>query len=166
MSSQTEVSTSSLSAYLNDHLAGSKSAIELVDNFRADNEGTPLGEVLARLATEIDEDRGTLEDVMARLGVGSSNLKQAGGWLMERISRVRFNQRVVGSEAASRLLQLETLSLGIEGKRLLWKALQELAGAEPRLKGVDFAHLVARAKSQRKAIEPFRLEAAVEGLAA
>ncbi len=167
MSSQTQLSTSTLSAYLNDHLAGSKAGIDLAESCRADNEGTPLGDVMARLVTEIEEDRATLEDLMSRLGVEHGRVKQAGAWVMEKLGRVRFAEHITGSEATSRLMQLEALSLGIEGKRLLWKALQELAQAGSlRFVGPDLAALIARAESQRARIEPFRLEAARDGLAA
>jgi hypothetical protein len=166
MSSQTELSPSTLSAYLNDHLAGSKAGIELAQSCRADHEGTPLGNVMDRLVTEIDEDRNTLEDLMSRLGIEHSRVKQAGGWVMEKLSRIRFAEHVTGSEATSRLMQLETLSLGIEGKHLLWKALRELGRDQPGLQGIDFDRLVSRAEAQRESIEPFRLEAAAEGLTA
>lgn len=69
-------------------------------------------------------------------------------------------------DTTSRLMQLETLSLGIEGKRMLWKALQQVTQASSGAAGVDFDHLIARAEAQRAEIEPFRLEAAGEGLAA
>jgi hypothetical protein len=155
-----------LSSYLNDHLAGSRAAIHLVGNIRDENEGTPLGDLMGRLGTAIESDRDTLEGLMSRLGIEPSSAKQAAGWMLERLSRLRFAERVTGSAATSRLMQLEMLSIGIEGKRLLWKALQELAQAASVFEGVDFDSLIARADSQRQEVEPFRLEAAREGLAA
>jgi hypothetical protein len=166
MSNQTSTITpqSTLSSYLNDHLAGSKAAIELVESIRAENEGTPLGELLGRLATEIETDRGTLEGLMTGLGVETSPVKQAAGWMLERLSRLRFDERVTRSAATTRLMQLETLSLGIEGKVMLWNALEQVG--ETSFEGADFAGLVTRAQTQRKDIEPFRLEAAAAGLEA
>lgn len=63
MSSRAGTATdeSTLSSYLNDHLAGSKAAIQLVGSIQGDNDGTPLGDLMARLATEIESDRDTLE---------------------------------------------------------------------------------------------------------
>jgi hypothetical protein len=166
MSSQvhTVSPASTLSAYLNDHLAGSKAAMELVSSL-GENSGTPLGEMLGRLGTEIDADRNTLEGIMASLGIEPSPMKQAAGWMLEKLSRIRFDEHLTGSAATSRLMQLETLSLGIEGKRLLWKTLAQVADAGASLDGVDLQELVARAETQRDWIEPFRLEAAAEGLA-
>ncbi len=166
MSTQTSTTTpqSTLSAYLNDHLAGSKAAVELVESIRSENEGTPLGELLARLGTEIETDRGTLECLMLGLGIEISTVKQAAGWMLERLSRLRFDERVTHSAAITRLMQLETLALGVEGKVMLWKALQQVG--ETAFEGVDFAGLVSRAEAQRKDIEQFRLEAAAAGLEA
>jgi hypothetical protein len=155
-----------LSSYLNDHLAGSRAAIHLVESIQAENEGTPLGDLMGRLGAAIESDRHTLEGLMTRLGIEPSSAKQAAGWMLERLSRLRFAEKVTGSAATSRLMQLETLSIGIEGKRLLWKALKELTQAAAGSEGVDFDSLIARAESQRQEIEPFRLEAAGEGLAA
>jgi hypothetical protein len=62
-----------------------------------------------------------------------------------------------GSTEAKRLEEIEVLSLGIEGKRLLWTALGEAATSEPRLSGFDFASLTHRAQDQRDRLERFRL---------
>jgi hypothetical protein len=165
MSSRTQtVTASSLGAYLNDHLAGSKAAMELVTRCRADHEGTPLGETLSRLATEIAADRVTLQDLMGRLEIRSHPSKLAIAWLMEKGARLRFSRRLTGSPEASLLMQLESLSLGIEGKRLLWKSLMSLSGSDARLAHVDLDRLYRRAETQRDWIEPFRLEAAAAGL--
>lgn len=164
MPTEATTTQSTLASYLNDHLAGSKAAIELVESVKGENEGTPLGELLSQLATDIESDRTTLEKIMANLGIEPSPVKQAAGWMLERLSRLRFDERITHSAATSRLMQLETLSIGIEGKVLLWKALGQVK--ENELDGVDFQALIARGESQRQEIEPFRLAAAAEGLEA
>ena len=145
-------------------LPASDPVSKALESIRSENEGTPLGELLARLATEIETDRGTLETLMLGLGIETSTVKQAAGWMLERLSRLRFDERVTHSAAITRLMQLETLSLGIEGKLMLWKALQQVG--ETAFEGVDFAGLVSRAEAQRKDLEQFRLEAAAAGLEA
>lgn len=152
--------THALDVYLNDHLAGSAAAVELVERIRAGNEGTELAAHMERLALEVEEDRDTLGDVMTRLGVVRSTPKQAAGKVMETLSRLRLNPRITGSAAVTRLMELETLSLGIEGKLALWRSLGEVAAARPELGAFDLAALASRAVSQRAGVEPFRLEAA------
>jgi hypothetical protein len=44
----------------------------------------------------------------------------------------------------------EALSLGIEGKRLLWRSLAARAEATPDLQGTDYGLLQQRADEQRR----------------
>jgi len=162
---QTDTARSTLSSYLNDHLAGSKGAVQLVEKIRKEDEGSPLGALMGRLGAEIEADRDTLQALMLRLGVEPSRAKQAAGWTAEKLSRVRFAGTLTGSDATSRLMQLEALCLGVEGKRALWKALQQLPESAFGPESVDFDRLIARAGAQRDAVEPFRLQSAGEAFA-
>ena len=54
--------------------------------------------------------------------------------------------------------------MGIEGKRLLWRALAAAAEGTPGLRGTDYGRLEQRAEDQRQRVEAFRLEAAREAL--
>jgi len=86
---------------------------------------------------------------------------------MERLGSLRMALPVFGpgSGEAARLEELEVLSLGIEGKRMLWKVLGTRASSDGRLVGFDFAGLERRAESQRRRLEPFRLGLAAAALA-
>jgi hypothetical protein len=46
--------------------------------------------------------------------------------------------------------------MGIEGKKILWQNLADLAALRSRLVDVDFDHLIERAQQQRDELEPFR----------
>ncbi|HWI03854.1 MAG TPA: hypothetical protein VNT52_08525 [Acidimicrobiales bacterium] len=156
--------TAPLDVYLNDHLAGSAAAVELVERIRDNNQGTPIAAHMEKLALEIEKDRDTLGDVMERLGVVRSTPQQVAGKVLETLSRLRLNQRITGNADVTRLLELETLSLGIEGKLQLWRALSEVAQTRPELGEFDLAALATQAVSQRAGVEPFRLEAAAAAL--
>jgi len=151
--------------YLNDHLAGAAAAVELIETIRSNNEGTPLDAYLAGLATDVAADKATLGRIMEALGVPQSAVKQAGGKVLERLSRLRLNQRITGSAAVSRLMEIETLSLGIEGKLALLRSLQTIVGTRPELAAFNLPELADRAIAQRAGLEPHRLEAAAEALA-
>ena len=155
-----------LASYLNDHLAGSAAAVELVERIKANNEGTSLAAHLEGLAREIEADRDTLGEVMERLGVVRSTPKQVVGKVMETLSRLRLNEKVTGGPEISRLMELETLSLGIEGKVALWRSLNHVADSRPELAEFDVASLIVQAVGQRSGLEPFRLEAAAGALTA
>ena len=153
-----------LAIYLNDHLAGSTVGLELARRAAANNEGTPVGTVLAEVAEEIAEDREALKDVMARLSVGRDPLKLAGAWGAEKLGRLKLNGSLFSYSPLSRLVEIEGLSLGVEGKLGLWQALKLTHGDDARLRGVDLDDLIARAKSQRRRLERQRRNAATEAL--
>ena len=154
-----------LDSYLNDHLAGSAAAVELVERIRDNNSGTDLAAFLEGLGQEIEADRVTLGEVMERLGVARSTPKQAVGKVMETLSRLRLNERVTGGAEVTRLMELETLSLGIEGKVALWRSLNHVADRRPELADFDIAALIVQAVGQRAGLEPYRLEAAASARA-
>jgi hypothetical protein len=147
-----------LSIYLNDHLAGSTVGIELARRACASNQGTPLGEYLERLASEITSDRQTLERLMAELGIRPNRLKAIGAWGAEKLGRLKLNGQLTGYSPLSRFLELESLYLGITGKRELWRALHSALGND--LMGFDFDELGRRAERQAAEVEEHRLEAA------
>jgi hypothetical protein len=145
--------------YLNDHLAGAAAARQHVDRIRARQPESELGHVLQALQGEIEEDRAVLERVISALGGSANPVKRAGALGAEMLASLRMQMPVLGagSTEAKRLEEIEVLSLGIEGKRLLWTALGEAATSEPRLSGFDFASLTHRAQDQRDRLERFRL---------
>jgi hypothetical protein len=141
--------------YLNDHLAGSALALDLLAKMCSQNEGTEFGRLLTALEQEIAEDREALHQVMKTLDVTTDTVKQAGGWVLEKLTRLRFE--LTSSEELGRLMETEALSLGIAGKLAGWRALKESSHADL---GVDLDRLIERAQDQRRRLEPFRLEAA------
>ena len=154
-----------LSIYLNDHLAGATLGTRLARRAAAHNRATGYGEVLEPLAAEIEEDRAALVDVMRRLSAGEDRVKLALAWGAEQASRFKPSGELLGYTPLNRLEELETLSLGVEGKLSLWRALRRTHGADPRLRGVDLDALIARAQSQRRRLERQRVRAADEALA-
>ena len=141
--------------YLNDHLAGAAAAVQHIDRMRAREPESELGHVLQALRGEI-----------AALGGSANPVKRAGALGAELLSSLRMQLPVLGagSSEAARLEEIEVLSLGIEGKRLLWTALGDVATSEPRLSGFDFASLARRAQDQRDRLERFRLQFASAAL--
>jgi len=153
-----------LAIYLNDHLAGSTVGVELARRARGANSGSELGQLLDRLGREIEEDRDTLGAVMDAVGARRDRLKKAAAWLGEKAGRLKLNGQLTGYSPLSKLIELEGLNLGIEGKSRLWAVLGELS--DPRLSSFDFPALAQRAERQRSELEPFRLSAGRESFAA
>jgi hypothetical protein len=159
-------SDQALTAYLNDHLAGSAAGVELAEKLRDNNQGTELGRAMVALHHDISEDRGTLESLLGQLELDRHPVKEAAGWMLEKVSRLRLNPALTGSTELTRLMETEALSLGIEGKLAMWLALKEAAATNPRLAAADYDRLIERARSQRRALEPHRLAAAAAAFSA
>jgi hypothetical protein len=147
-----------LGIYLNDHLAGSAAGRDRCRAAGEANRDSELGTFLHELLGEIIEDRRVLLEVMATIGITPSPVKTVLARLGERAGRLKLNGRLTSYSPLSRYVDLEALSLGVEGKRLLWTVLGERG--DPRLAGLDFPALAERAARQRDGIEPHRRAAA------
>ncbi len=154
-----------MDVYLNDHLAGAMLGSDLAEQIRDRHEGTPLGAAMESIAREIEEDRQTLMELMERMGVGKNPVKQVTGWVAEKASRVKFSGVVSGEPEHGAFLALESLSLGVEGKRCLWVALKEVQDQYPALQATSLEGLIERAEAQRSTLELERLAAGVRALA-
>ena len=146
-----------LDSYLNDHLAGSISALELIAHWADVHKGEPLGSFFVETEREIKADQDMLRDVMRTLGIEESKMRQAGAWAAEKVGRARL--MIAGDEQGSLglVLTLEGLIMGVTGKKLMWRALA--AAKLPRLKSYNFEQLQRRAEQQIERLEAERIRA-------
>lgn len=152
--------------YLNDHLAGATAGIRLAKRCRDRSAPTAVQAMLDAVVAELEEDRITLEHVMEAAGVQPDRRKQVAATAVEVASRLAHVLPVIGtrSRIVADLEDIEVLSLGIEGKRLLWAALREAARHDERFQRFDFGSLEDRAGAQRARVERVRLELALRAL--
>ncbi len=66
----------------------------------------------------------------------------------ERVGRLKPNGRLREYSPLSRFDELDFLAMGIDGKKLLWANLRDLAGLAARLSDVDFRRRAARRSSR------------------
>lgn len=151
-----------LSVYLNDHLAGSSAALEILDHVRK-MEG--LGGWVDTIRKEIAEDRQQLEALMAKAGIAQSAARQAAAWMSEKLAELKIRLDDRGQGALTRLELLEALAIGIDGKSAMWIALSACASRSAALGGVDYGFLARRAAEQRAAVEVRRIQAALDAFA-
>jgi hypothetical protein len=149
-----------LASYLNDHLAGATSGLELAKRAASQNQGNRFGEFLEGLAAEIGEDRETLRGLMQSLDIGEDRVKVGAGWVGEKAGRLKLNGRVWGYSPLSRLIELEGLTLGVHGKLGLWESLGTVSDLDPVLHEFDFVSLAERARRQLAGLEREHLAAA------
>jgi len=146
-----------MDVYLHDHLGGATLGAALAEQIGEYAEGTALAVVVAALRAEIEADRETLVHLMERVGAGQHPVKQATGWLAEKASRAKFGGLSSGDPEQGLFMALETLALGVLGKRSLWVALREVRGDHVSLAQFDFDALIARAEHQYATLEPERV---------
>jgi hypothetical protein len=149
-----------LVTYLNDHLAGATGAIDLMEHTEAAHPAAPIGPLLGRIRAEVIADRQQLEAVIARVGANQSGVRKAAAWFGERLSQLKLAVDDPANGALRLFESLEALSLGIEGKKTLWRTLSASAATVPALQGFDYDTLIRRADEQRAALEPARMSAA------
>jgi hypothetical protein len=150
-----------LAIYLNDHLAGARLAIDLLEALSNRHKKTPLGEFADSILSEVSEDRETLRQLANKIGAESNTVKELSAWLSEKISRIKLGSADSDFEIFE---TLEFLSLGIQGKLSLWRALQ--TASDSRANDLDLNHLIAMAESQYERVETRRLAMAVAALRA
>lgn len=149
-----------LGIYLNDHLAGAIVGTELAKRAARNNQGMPLGKFLEDLCEDIEEDRITLESVMDDLGIPKSRIKEVGAWIAEKVGRLKLNGQFSGYSDLSRVLELEGLTLGVEGKLSMWRSLEQVKDTYPALQRIDLDRLIERAQAQARDLEEHRRDAA------
>ena len=149
-----------LTNYLNDHLAGSVAALELLDRLIDTYREKPLENFFRNLRDDVGRDQEQLKELMKKLGTEESAVRKAGAWVAEKLSRAKIELSESAEGEVGLLLALEALVLGITGKRSLWRALQAASRTVPQLARLDYAGLEKRAIEQCERVEAKRLEAA------
>jgi hypothetical protein len=149
-----------LNEYLNDHLAGSVSALELLDRLIDVYQGELLERFFQEVRDEIEADQETLKELIAKFGEKESAVRKAGAWIAEKLSRAKIQLSETREGELGLFLALEGLALGITGKQSLWRALAAASDTAPHLCGPDYARLEKRAVEQHDRVEAKRLEVA------
>jgi hypothetical protein len=161
-----ELSRELLPIYLNDHFAGATVGLDLAKRAARQNEGTELGEFLDQLSAELDAHRNMLEDIMNRLDISRDPIKTGVGWLAEKLGRLKLNGRLLEYSPLSRVVELEGLLVGSQGRLMLWRTLAAAAPDEPRIADIDFVDLIQRTEENIEGLRQQHTNAVSEMLVA
>src|SRR2546430_14171941 len=112
-----------LATYVNDHLAGSTAALELLNDLIETYEGEPSHSFLKELRADIEADQAELKRLIGDLHIDESSLRKAGAWVAEKLSRAKLRLGDGDRPNLALLQSLESLSIGIAGKRSFWRVL-------------------------------------------
>jgi hypothetical protein len=147
-----------LATYLNNHLAASVAALDLLSSLETTQAKTDIARVASELRNEIEADQQELENLMERLQIAKNRPRQAVGWLGERFTQIKLRLDDSDDGPLHLLESLELLLIGIEGKRGLWRALAH--ASVPGLPLTDYERFAMRSETQQQRVEAMRLAAA------
>jgi hypothetical protein len=159
-----KVSREGLITYLNDHLAGSVAALELLDHLIRLQQGAEGEHALAAVRAEVQEDQETLQNLLGDIGGKESRVRKAAAWLTEKLGQAKLRLDDPGGGELRMLEALEALALGIQGKAALWRALAAASVQVSAVRHLDFATLEKRAQNQFQRVDSLRLQAAPAAL--
>ncbi len=83
-----------------------------------------------------------------RLVQRTRRYKVLGGWVLEKVGRLKANGHLLRRSPLSDLVEMEALVLGVQGKAAGFRALRSIAAGDPRLDATDLDRLVDRAECQ------------------
>lgn len=152
-----------LDVYLTDHLAGATAGVNLAQmaaqEHRADEHGAFFGEIASEIKADYDE----LERLIDDIGTDRSATKTAAAEIGSKMMAPKFTGG--DDDDLNAFVSLETLSIGVEGKLCMWKALRLVQDSNATLQSFELDELIERAQSQRDRLEAKRLEVAPQALA-
>ena len=114
---------------------------------------TEDGKLFRRLSGEFKEERAVVQTLLTQLGASRRSIKRAAGFA----SGTMLSVTAGGQPGDLSLLRtLEALAIGVQGKRCMWRALQNLRPVPSTVHGMDFVELETKAVRQWEAIEERR----------
>jgi hypothetical protein len=155
--------TDHLSIYLNDHLAGATTLVNLLGSLLETKPyDLELDSFFLALRSDVVADQSTLETIMHKLHIEKRRHITAMAWLIDKVTRLNLGWNKNGSLYL--LEALELVEAGLEGKRELWRSLAVASGRLTALQGTDFDHLIKRAQDQHDRVEAVREQTAKAAL--
>lgn len=154
----------SLERYLNDHLAGSAGAVDLIQTLADGSEVAEEKQFFHGLRMKVEEDRKMLKSLLEKVNRTDSTVLQFVGNLTAKVGRLKWVWEGLEPGRLGNFEALEMLAIGVHGKRLLWVMLREISPWIPEWREIPFADLELEAIAQRDSIEVRRLEAGKEAL--
>lgn len=145
----TDQSSEWLPYYLRDHLAGATAGVNLFERVASGHSDSEVRTEVARLRTQVQQDRDTLAGIMVDLGIRQASLTMLTGVVGELLGRLKPNGHLTTRSPGADVLELEALTAAVQGKAGLWETLLAMAERDPRLGTDQLSGLLDRATSQR-----------------
>ncbi|MES2465777.1 MAG: hypothetical protein V4675_00635 [Verrucomicrobiota bacterium] len=141
----------SLEKYLNEHLAGSGSALGLLETLAAHQHDD--AEIYLKLHRGNSQNRLTLESLIHRLGFKRSPPLEWAAKALSQLALFRFKHHGLVKGQLGLVEALEALELGVHGQTLLWRSMSEQSPSGLSAWGFDFPALFQSAQAQKAQLE-------------
>jgi hypothetical protein len=128
-----------LATYLNDHLGASVAEIELAQRCLSNNRDSGLGTFLEALLLVLQDNQVRVRKLLRRINAQESVAKKLGGWMIEKVGRLKVNNALLRYSDLSRVIELETLVVGLQAQTNLWSVLEKYRATDARFEGIDFS---------------------------
>jgi len=154
----------SLVTYLNDHLAASVAALQLLDRLSKSHGQSPLGGTLAEFAWDIRREQRIVGRIVDAFDGGPSLVKRVLASIGEVVSRVKMRKLRSGDFNLQLFEALELLSIGFYGRQSLWRTLERLKRDGILRLDLDFPMHIRGVEQQLVVMRTFRLDIATSAL--
>jgi hypothetical protein len=154
------MSTTGLTTYVNDHLAASVAALEMLDRLIEHPVEPDDARFFTALRDELRREQDELRRTLERLDASESTVRQAAGWLAEKAGALKLRWDDPSAIGLRRFQSLETLAVGIFAKLSMWRAMAAVADGIPALQPLDLSGLARQAERQHAEVERRRVAAA------
>lgn len=134
--------------YLRDHMAGATAGVNLFGRVAGGHSDYEVRTQVARLGTQVQQDRSALGKIMTDLGIRQISLTMLTGVLGELAGRFKPNGYLTTRSPGADVLELEVLTAAVQGKARLWETLLALAENDARLNSDQLRELSDRATDQ------------------
>jgi len=148
----------SLSVYLNDHLAAATGGLELFRRV-AGGHGGERGDELRRLRDEAREDVAALRSVMRRLDVPENRVMVTLGWLGEKAGRLKPNGYLVRRSPLADVIELEGLRNAAHAELCGWQVVRAFAVHDGRVPVTEVEALIERSEDRLARLYTLHLQA-------
>lgn len=109
-----------LVTYLREHLSGSDTALQVVERLRRSRAGSAQGQLFSRLFADFQRERDEIRGILRELGASPFSMKRTATIVGGRLVAPAAD----GDRGDLALFRtLEGLTIGVQGKRCLWRAL-------------------------------------------
>lgn len=152
--------TDVLAVYVRNHLAAARGGAAMFRRVADTAHGTTAGPEIAGLATEVAEDRQTLLEIAATLGISENKPFSLAARVGERIGRLKPNGAVIRRSPLTDVIESEGMLDAVVAKLAGWEAL--LCAPDARIGPVRarLEELRTRALDQRSRLDVLHRDAA------